>query len=263
MRWKSSLNAGLKRATGYKLVKAKRLPPKPPPRPAPRARRPLPSHYDEDVRRILEAVKERTMTAPDKLYALILATRYVVDHRIPGSIVECGVWRGGSMQAVAHTLLARGATDRDLHLFDTFQGMPQPTDKDRRHDGTLAADLLATRAKTKSVWAVAGLEDVQAGMAETGYPSERIHFHPGMVEDTIPGQAPDRIAILRLDTDWYESTKAELEHLYDRVPSGGVIVIDDYGFWQGARQAVDEFLDRTGARLLLVPMASGRIAVKP
>jgi O-methyltransferase len=261
MGWKRALNTGLKKATGYRLVKAER--PKPSRPPALRPKRALPQHFDEEARRTIEAVKPRTMTAPDKLFALILATRYVVEHRIPGSVVECGVWRGGSMQAVARTLLAHGATDRDLYLFDTFEGMPAPTDKDRRHDGKLASELLATREKTKSVWAVASLEDVQAGMAETGYPMQRIHFHAGLVEDTIPAQAPDRIAILRLDTDWYESTKCELEHLYDRVPSGGVLLIDDYGFWQGARQAVDEFLEHTGARLLLLPMASGRIAVKP
>jgi len=122
---------------------------------------------------------------------------------------------------------------------------------------------VARKRKTGAYWAVAGLDDVRAGMAETAYPCERVHFHPGLVEQTIPTQAPDRIALLRLDTDWYESTRHELEHLYDRVPSGGVIVFDDYGFWEGARQVVDEFLERTGARLLLVPMASGRITVKP
>ena len=100
-------------------------------------------------------------------------------------------------------------------------------------------------------------------MVETGYPEERVHFHPGKVEDTIPGRAPERIALLRLDTDWYESTRHELEHLYARVPSGGVLIIDDYATWQGARKAVDEFLERAGERLLLVPIAAGRIAVKP
>ena len=113
------------------------------------------------------------------------------------------------------------------------------------------------------MWAIASLEDVQAGMAETGYPAERVHFHQGLVEDTIPAQAPEQIAILRLDTDWYASTRHELDHLYDRVPSGGVILIDDYGYWQGAQEAVDEFLERTGRALLLLPMASGRITVKP
>ena len=123
--------------------------------------------------------------------------------------------------------------------------------------------MLERNEKTANIWAIASLEDVQAGMAETGYPQERLHFCPGLVEHTIPAEAPDRIAILRLDTDWYDSTKHELEHLYDRVPSGGVLIMDDYGYWQGAQQAVDEFLDRRGERLLLLPMASGRIAVKP
>jgi hypothetical protein len=203
------------------------------------------------------------MTAPEKLIALILATRHVVDHGIPGAVVECGVWRGGSMQAVALSLLARGVTDRELHLFDTFEGMTEPTDKDRRRGGKAAAELLAQSPRTGLFWAVAGLDDVRTGMAETGYPENRMHFHPGRVEDTVPAQAPETIAILRLDTDWYESTRHELEHLYDRVPSGGVLLLDDYGFWEGARQAVDEFLERTGAPLLLLPMASGRIAVKP
>jgi O-methyltransferase len=218
---------------------------------------------DEDARRTIRAVRPRTMTADDKLFALIVATRYVVDHEVPGAFVECGVWRGGSQQAVAYTLLERGVTDRDLYLFDTFEGMPEPTEKDRRHDGRPAVELLERSSRTAKVWAVAGLDDVRAGMAQTGYPAERIHFHAGRVEETIPAAAPAQIAVLRLDTDWYRSTRHELEHLYDRVPSGGVLILDDYGYWAGAREAVDEFLAATGARLLLAPMASGRIAVKP
>src|SRR3954447_14883152 len=256
--WRSAVNTALTRATGYRVVKASPPAPKPKPR-----RRGLPRHYDDDAKAIIRAVKPRTMTAHEKLYALILATRHVVDHDIAGTLLECGVWRGGSMQAAALALLGRGVTDRDLHLFDTFEGMPEPSERDRRHDGEPAADILARSPRTGKTWAVAGLEDVRAGMAETGYPSERIHFHPGRVEQTIPAEAPEQIAILRLDTDWYESTRHELEHLYARVPAGGVVLIDDYGYWEGARQAVDEFLARTGERLLLVPMASGRIAVKP
>jgi O-methyltransferase len=266
MRWRDAVNAALSRATGYRLVKvrpSKRAAAARSPKRRRRARTGLPRHYDDEARRIIRTVKPRTMTAHSKLFALILATRHVVDHGIPGDIVECGVWRGGSMQAVALTLLARGATDRDLHLFDTFEGMPEPSQRDRRQDGMPASDVLARSPKTGVFWAIAGLDDVRAGMAQTGYPQERIRFHEGRVEETVPALAPERIAVLRLDTDWYESTRHELEHLYDRVPSGGVLLIDDYGYWQGARQAVDEFLVRTGAPLLLLPMASGRIAVKP
>jgi O-methyltransferase len=264
--WKRPLNAGLSKATGYKLVKAERLvasQSRRGPTPVKRPKFVLPRHYDEEARKIIRTVRPRTMTEHQKLFALIIATRYLTDHGIPGEIVECGVWRGGSMQAVAQTLLARGVTDRQLHLFDTFEGMPEPAETDRRYDGKPAQELLERSEKTANIWAIASLEDVQAGMAETGYPGERIHFHPGLVEDTIPAGAPDRIAILRLDTDWYSSTKHELEHLYDRVPSGGVLIMDDYGWWQGARQAVDEFLEHRGERLLLLPMASGRIALKP
>jgi hypothetical protein len=223
----------------------------------------MPGYYEDEVKTIVRTVRSRTMTAHEKLNALVVATRYLVDHEIPGAMVECGVWRGGSMQAVALALLDRGVTDRDLHLYDTFEGMTEPTEADKALDGTPAAELLARQSRDARIWAVASLEDVQEGMAETGYPAERIHYHVGKVEDTIPAQAPERIALLRLDTDWYESTRHELEHLYARVPPGGVVIFDDYSTWQGARQAVDEFIARLGEPLLLVPIAAGRIAVKP
>jgi O-methyltransferase len=256
--FKQLANAWIYRATGYKLVAVDRLP-----KPGGRLASTVPRHYDDEVKAIIRAVRPRTMTAHEKIHALVLATRYIVDHEIPGAIVECGVWRGGSMQAVARALLARGVTDRDLHLFDTFAGMSEPTTEDRTMDGTSAAVLLKRSPRTARVWAEASLEDVREGMAETGYPAERIHYHVGKVEETIPADAPETIALLRLDTDWYESTRHELEHLYDRVPHGGVIIADDYGSWQGARKAVDEFLEQRGTRLLLVPIATGRIAVKP
>jgi hypothetical protein len=169
------------------------------------------------------------------------------------------------MQAVARTLIAAGDTSRDLHLFDTYEGMPPPSERDtRRRDERTAAELLAEESPENSmVWAVATLDDVQDGMGKVGYPGERVHFVKGKVEDTIPEHAPEQISILRLDTDWYESTKHELEHLYPRLASGGVLLLDDYGYWEGAREAVDEFLDATGERLLLMRMASGRLAVKP
>jgi O-methyltransferase len=159
--------------------------------------------------------------------------------------------------------VSRGDLGRELHLFDTFEGMPPPDERDRRHDGRPAAQLLASAPRDGTLWAEATYEDVRAGMDETGYPRERIHLHRGLVEETIPEHAPDTIALLRLDTDWYESTRHELAHLYDRVPSGGVVLFDDYGYWQGAREAVDEFLERRGERVLLAPMGSGRLAVKP
>jgi O-methyltransferase len=222
--------------------------------------------FDAELREIVERVEPQTMTTPPKLAALVEATRYVVRLGIPGAVVECGVWRGGSMQAVALTLHSLGDTDRELHLFDTFEGMPPPSPEDARTDeaGTVAAEtLLATSDKDSDLWAVAGLDVVRATMADTPYPPERVHFHPGMVEDTTPGEAPETIALLRLDTDWYASTKHELDHLYERLSSGGVLILDDYGDWDGARKATDEWLAETSEPIFLAPMGSGRIGIKP
>ncbi len=269
--WKERVNRGLRRITGYELTKAGGSPKPPPARPVkapssprPARRRPgAPQHYGELAIGTIKRVAPRTMTGHEKLFGLIQATRYIVAHDIPGAIVECGVWRGGSMQAVALTLQECGVKDRDLHLFDTFEGMPPPTSKDRRPSGTTAAELLETQDRDSKVWAVATLDDVRQGMAEVDYPADRIHYHQGLVEETIPAAAPGQIAILRLDTDWYESTKHELEHLYQMLSPGGVLIIDDYGHWEGSRLATEEFLASSGEPLLMLPLSAGRIAVKP
>jgi hypothetical protein len=264
MGWRQVINGRMASATGYRIVRANRPPPKKAKKaPAKKSPPPFPPYYDDETRAIIRAVRPWTMTSRDKLFALVVAVRYVLDHQIPGDIVECGVWRGGSMQAIARVLQGRGVDDRELHLFDTFEGMPPPTEEDVKQGGPSAAELLRTRPRSATVWAIADLEDVQAGMAQLDYPADRIHYHPGLVEETIPERAPEQIALLRLDTDWYASTRHELEHLYDRVSPGGVVIIDDYDYWEGSRKAVDEFIERTGARLLLAPMGSGRITIKP
>src|SRR5262249_33819776 len=150
---------------------------------------------------------------------------------------ECGVWRGGSMMAVARTLLEANAPNRDLYLFDTYEGMSAPTDADRDLSGQAARKLLEDSSRDEAeVWCYADMADVQRNVGLTGYPNELLHFVEGKVEDTIPEEAPAEIGLLRLDTDWYESTKHELEHLYPRLRNGGVLIIDDYGHWQGARK---------------------------
>jgi O-methyltransferase len=219
---------------------------------------------DDEAGRIVEAVSSRTMTGTVKLFGMIEAVRYIERAGVPGAIVESGVWRGGSMQAAALALQSCGDTERELHLFDTFEGMPPPSEKDvRLKDGRSAKELMEESDADKRIWAIASLGDVKQGMAETGYPSEKIFYHPGRVEETIPGEAPDQIALLRLDTDWYESTRHELNHLYDRLSPGGVLIIDDYLYWEGSRRATDEWLDETGKTLFLVPLELGRILVKP
>ncbi len=158
-----------------------------------------------------------------------------------------------------------GDRSRKLHLFDTYSGMSEPTDKDISFRGEPARDTLSSKKETDPdfQWCGASVEEVRANMALTGYPMHQVALVKGMVENTIPHQAPERIALLRLDTDWYESTKHELEHLYPRLSDGGVLIIDDYGHWAGARQAVDEYIQNHGLAIMLNRLDyTGRIAIK-
>lgn len=192
-------------------------------------------------RAIVARVDPFTMTSLERRASLLGAVDHIVRHRIAGDIVECGVWRGGSMMAAALALMARGDTSRQLYLYDTFEGMSAPTAEDRSVGGESAQAQLDRTRRGEGVWCEAGLDDVQANLWSTGYPREQIHFIQGKVEDTIPRTMPSRIALLRLDTDWYESTRHELAHLYPLLARHGVLIVDDYGHWHGARQAVDEY----------------------
>jgi O-methyltransferase len=225
----------------------------------------MPPDFDTEAIEVIRRVRPYTMTSPERLFALIEAVRYVARSAIPGDFVECGVWRGGSMMAAALTLANCGDVSRGLHLFDTFDGMSQPTAEDVGIDGQSASRLLKQHEKTEidSVWCYATLQQVKQAMSSTGYPPGAVRYVEGKVEETIPGHAPGKIALLRLDTDWYESTRHELEHLFPRLVPGGVLIVDDYGHWQGARKAVDEYIDANKIKILLNRIDyTGRIAVK-
>jgi hypothetical protein len=224
---------------------------------------PIPVDCDEPTRVVIEAVRPYTLTTPERIMALCGAVRHVHTAALPGAIVECGVWRGGSMMAIAMTLVELGVTDRDLYMFDTFTEMPLPdSDDDHVTAGPLAegaADWLQD-----PVFAFLPLEQVRANLEATGYPPERLHFVQGLVEDTIPSQAPEQVALCRLDTDWYRSTAHEMQHLYPRITAGGVLLIDDYGEFLGARRAVDEALEADGRPVLMHRVdASCRLVVAP
>lgn len=223
---------------------------------------PLPIDYDADTVDTIRTVRRFTMTGPARLRALIGATEYVVQRGVPGAFVECGVWRGGSMMAVAETLLRLGSTDRELVLCDTFAGMTPPSeaDADSAYDGY----SLTWMSRNREEWNGVSEERVRSAMDRTGYPSSMIRTVKGQVEETLPDAAPEAIALLRLDTDFYESTRHEMEHLFPRLQPGGVLILDDYGHYEGARRAVDEYLADHGIHLLLNRIDyTGRIAVKP
>ena len=215
-----------------------------------------------------------TMCSQLNRHLLMEATRYVLKNQIPGDIVECGVWRGGMMQIVARTVLSEQSIDpkikmRQLWLFDTFEGMPDPThelDRDM-YRGEHASVKLKREPKSgpngePTVWCVADLEDVMNGMHGTTYDQNQIRYVQGMVEETLPSEGLSEIAILRIDTDWFSSTKHALESLYDCVSPGGLIIFDDYESWQGARSAVDEFFQSRGLFPLLIRLDKGRVYLK-
>lgn len=215
---------------------------------------------------LLEQVRPYTMTSAERVFAAASAARYIADAAIPGAIVECGVWRGGSSMAIAMSLLGAGVDDRDLYLFDTYEGMSAPTevDKDFRDEPAQIKFDLARTAAAASGWCAADIDDVRANMTSTRYPMDRVHLVPGKVEDTLPAHAPEQIALLRLDTDWYESTKHELIHLWPRLVRGGICIIDDYGHWAGCRKAVDEYFADLGITVLLSRVDhTARTIVKP
>lgn len=218
----------------------------------------------EELGRIWERCKPYTMTSLERMAALYDAVRYLEANRIAGDFVECGVWRGGSSMNMALTLLASGGATRDLYLFDTFAGMSEPTANDVDVHGRVAQrkfDAMATGEVNE--WCYSSLEEVTANLRSTGYPEHRLRFVRGKVETTIPAQAPERIALLRLDTDWYESTYHELAHLFPRLVPGGVLILDDYGHWQGARRATDQYFREQGMEPLLFRIDyTGRMMVK-
>ncbi|MDB4777963.1 TylF/MycF family methyltransferase [bacterium] len=214
---------------------------------------------------ILQWVHPYTMTSPERILAVCNAVEYVVRSGVEGSFVECGVWRGGSTAAAALTLKQLGESDRELWLYDTFEGMSEPSKQDVDCWGYDAEQLLTEQDPddAESVWCVSALQEVKDVILETGYPQERTRFIVGKVEETLPTQRPEKIALLRLDTDWYESTRCEMEELFPRLQPGGVLIIDDYGHWKGCRKAVDEYIANNSINIFLNRIDyTGRLGIK-
>lgn len=201
------------------------------------------NNLSSNDREILKCIAGYTMTSAERQVALVQAVHHIVRRGIAGCIVECGIWRGGSVMAIAMAFVQEGDVGRNLYLFDTYVGMASLTEVDKTFDGTLAqVHLDRDINRTSNVWAIAGIDDVRKNMASTGYPQERISYVKGPVEAMLPHHSPaEPIALLRLDTDWYESTKHELVHLFPLITEGGFLIIDDYGHWEGTKKAVDEY----------------------
>jgi len=210
--------------------------------------------------------KDYTFVPLDASFALYNAVKYISRNKIPGDFVECGVWKGGQAMIMAYTLLKEGDTERQIYLYDTYKGMSEPTEVDVYIPNREAARVNWEKRiqSDHNAWSYASLENVKANLISTGYPKERISFIEGKVEETIPHKIPPhKISLLRLDTDWYESTYHELTYLYPLLERMGVLIIDDYGVWAGSRKAMDSYMQENNLKLLFHKIGLGaRIAVK-
>jgi len=199
-----------------------------------------------------EKCKAYSLLGIETFYNLYRSVEYVAQNKVAGDFVECGVFLGGSVLATSDFAHHFGLRDRRFHIYDTFEGFP---------DNTWELDWHGTKVPfTKHA---NFLECVRKAVTRSLCPADRFEFVAGMVEETLPRHKPGAIALLRLDTDYYESTRAELEHLYPLLSPGGVLIIDDYGLFQGARRATDEFFAHQDKGILLMRVnASVRCGVK-
>jgi len=214
---------------------------------------------------IIKKVEKFTMTSPERLNALISSVNYIVDNNISGSFVECGVWKGGSVMAMALSLINKGTLNREIYLYDTFSGMSNQETVDVDIYGTTADDFLSASEKSEDsiAWGLASKAKVKENIYSTGYPKEKFKLIEGKIENTIPEIMPENISLLRLDTDWYESTKHEMNNLFPLLVKNGVLIIDDYGHWAGCKKAIDEYIEENNICVLLNRIDNtGRISIK-
>lgn len=220
------------------------------------------SDIEKDIHflRLYEKVKDFTMTDMVRSYSLYQSMKYIISNDIKGDLAECGVWKGGSCMLMAYMLLEAGIADRHIYLYDTFAGMAKP--------GAMDGDFETKewerhqRNERENNWCFSSLSEVKENVQRTGFPQGNLHFIEGKVEETIPANKPSQLALLRLDTDWYESTRHELIHLYPLLSAKGVLIVDDYGAWEGARKAVDEYF--TGDKQTYINRIdwTGRLIIK-
>lgn len=191
------------------------------------------------------------MTRPTRAIALWKLCKKALKTGVPGDFVECGVWMGGSAGLMAVTLQRFDKDgERNLHLFDSFEGLPEPSQEDGEK-----ASLYWTESEHSEhreiQRCVAGTHAVRLLLGERlRFPENRVIFHKGWFQQTLPslGSEPGAIAVLRLDGDWYDSTKICFDHLYDRVATGGAVILDDYYCWEGCQKATDEFRSARGIK---------------
>lgn len=198
---------------------------------------------------LISLAHSNSMVGTNRIRDVEVSLTYCLENNINGDYVECGTWRGGLAALMLSSIITNNLSKR-LWLYDTFQGMSRPGENDVAINGEQAvATFQAHFNETTgfSEWCKASTEVVEETLntVSSDY-KQYTKFIIGTVEETLTcaENIPEKIALLRLDTDWYESTRVELEILYPRLSQNGIVIIDDYGWWQGQKKATDEFLSR-------------------
>lgn len=189
----------------------------------------------------LNIVKPFTMTSEDRIIDLFKSLEYIRINDVSGDLVECGVWKGGNILGMMEYLYHHNMLDRKIWLYDTFEGMTKPSEYDVDLNNTSADHVIL---KNNFYNCYSSIDEVRSNLKLSKFESEKLIFVVGDICQTLTDvkNIPNRISLLRLDTDWYESTKKEMEVLYPKLVDKGVLIVDDYGHWKGAKKAVDDYI---------------------
>lgn len=192
-------------------------------------------------KKLINKCLQYSMTNFERMWSLIQSFHHVRQESLVGDFVECGVWKGGNI-ILLKKLIEKFNLKKNIYGFDTFEGMVEPTFYDVNYNNKSAKKMFDEHKKKDIGFAMCSLDDVKRNIKKNTK-TDNIFLIKGKVENTLKNKKklPKNISILRLDTDFYQSTKIELEILFPRLVKGGVLIVDDYGFWKGAKKAVDEY----------------------
>ena len=189
-----------------------------------------------------------TLTSRSRMAATMRSLKYISKNEVSGAFVECGIWKGGQI-IVGMEQLKLLDDLREVYLYDTFAGMTEAGELDIDLNNVVAVEELKnTEPAEDNLWVAVSLEDVVSNLEKVKYPKEKVHYIVGDVRETllVDRNLPEQISLLRLDTDWFDSTYLELKILYPLLSEGGVLLIDDYGHWNGSKLAADKYFSELG-----------------
>lgn len=204
-------------------------------------------------REILVTCAPYTATHQEAMLKLIANVHHVIKNDIPGDFVETGVFMGGSCMIIAEVLKQLKVNDRAIWMYDTYEGVPKPNDIETDPEGKLLKTWWEEQKQLDgqtSTWCNASLPTVKTNLEKVNY-SGNVHFVKGLVEDTIPRQGPDAIALLRIDVDLEYPTRHVLDHFYPRLSMGGHVIFDDYGMFPSVKHTIDDYFFQNKSKIYL------------